>query len=1047
MKNTDYRNTEELLAKRFSGVKKDLKDPGYIAIEYREKETVRGFFGRPAMQLAGALLTAVLVAGLTFFGIKYLERLGASTAGQNTDETRTADTIDERSFYTLDLSTVIGSNGEELPYAVKRLISEHDLNVRVGKYDEEDSNGGTYADFAKKTHEYPEDEGEVLFRIRVKREHDGYENNAVWIKSAAGEDDLVLYVDDTPSGQIVMCYEFKSGLSLPVNTTGLKTVTDGLNACYVYLEYDRPTKTVVLNLLGVSMDCGLPMSNAYDVHLRYCLDLSAGEIKLGDEFTAESAKLPDGASYHIKTISENKEMLLITSYGGDAEGVPDIKTVDGEIPSLYYDNELTMEIEYSKDSAEHSPVSAFVYDGGRNFVTKIDLDDVPFTDVMNYENIRYQLLYLNDSRLDTFLKRRKENTYYIVLRIKQGSFTHDFVFNIYQWSFETYDIDASLIPDDPDLSAPVYFTASSDCGSASAPAQLVEVRSGAGEVFFSDGELPNYVPVLKVKDETSVEFRYDENVKLISAYLTSEFRYGSVMAANSMEELESMTALVKDTDGWDTPIVCAVFSQTSQLDGTVYTYSVRLQLNFTDTDVDSTEPPEKDGDYPIYLSVTYGKRIYPKAYLLWVSQTVIETGLTGDGDGPGAYGAENVPVIEYYGKSYGREMTFEYDDGIGHPSSIRITVGGEEKQFRTDEEFIDYLDTLPDGTYRVVISATFRVSDDKYEISGCYEYPFDIKLYHGWETEYETETGTGTDPAETTGAETEPAETTAPETTVPETTVPETTVEFETETGPHETTAPETGYETEEGPVWDPDQYGELIYVMENGETVSNLSFANVRFLQTDQTMQGRRDTLIYYADDLTVTAAEGVSVRKIKTCLISATARYKTVYYNTLDELNGAIRNGAQLDTEGIHIEIEAESDMFYASYVFDVQYGTRGKPPVYLSVSNGRDRVYPQSYLVNTEETDENGGITGDGDVVMMIYKNRLSLHYSNYNVYRTECILYDGPEGEIITSSPTENGINNYLDNAAPGTYRLVIRFVIRGKQGAAEYEYALDVIINE
>jgi hypothetical protein len=280
-------------------------------------------------------------------------------------------------------------------------------------------------------------------------------------------------------------------------------------------------------------------------------------------------------------------------------------------------------------------------------------------------------------------------------------------------------------------------------------------------------------------------------------------------------------------------------------------------------------------------------------------------------------------------------------------------------------------------------------------------------------------------------------------------------VEFETETGPHETTAPETGYETEEGPIWDPDQYGELIYVMENGETVSNLSFANVRFLQTDQTMQGRRDTLIYYADDLTVTAAEGVSVRKIKTCLISATARYKTVYYNTLDELNGAIRNGAQLDTEGIHIEIEAESDMFYASYVFDVQYGTRGYYPVFLSVSNGSERVYPQSHLVYTEEIDENGnviegcgvGAWGAEDAAAIIYKNRLSLHYSNYNVYRTECILYDGPEGEIITSSPTENGINNYLDNAAPGTYRLVIRFVIRGKQGAAEYEYALDVIINE
>ena len=284
----------------------------------------------------------------------------------------------------------------------------------------------------------------------------------------------------------------------------------------------------------------------------------------------------------------------------------------------------------------------------------------------------------------------------------------------------------------------------------------------------------------------------------------------------------------------------------------------------------------------------------------------------------------------------------------------------------------------------------------------------------------------------------------------------DTEIEFETETEPLDSTEPVTGYETEEGPVWDSDLYGELIYVIKNGETVGNLSFAKVRFLQTDETMQGRRDTLIYYGDDLTVTAAEGVSVRKIKTCLISATARYKTVYYNTLDELNGAIRNGAQLDVEGIHIEIEAESDMFYASYVFDVQYGTRGYYPVFLSVSNGSERVYPQSHLVYTEEIDENGnviegcgvGAWGAEDTAAIIYKNRLSVDYSDSNAYKTEFILYDGPQGEILQSSPTINGINNYLDNAVPQTYRLVVSFVIRTSiyQSPSEYEYAVDVVVN-
>ena len=37
MKEQNYESTEQLLKKRFSGVKRDLKDPGYIKFEKREK--------------------------------------------------------------------------------------------------------------------------------------------------------------------------------------------------------------------------------------------------------------------------------------------------------------------------------------------------------------------------------------------------------------------------------------------------------------------------------------------------------------------------------------------------------------------------------------------------------------------------------------------------------------------------------------------------------------------------------------------------------------------------------------------------------------------------------------------------------------------------------------------------------------------------------------------------------------------------------------------------------------------------------------------------
>lgn len=87
MKNGDYSKIEEMLQKKFDGVKNDIKDPGFINIEYREKTKKERFFEKPAVYAAGLVLVAVLVCGGTFIGLKYLERLGSSMTGPVSSDT------------------------------------------------------------------------------------------------------------------------------------------------------------------------------------------------------------------------------------------------------------------------------------------------------------------------------------------------------------------------------------------------------------------------------------------------------------------------------------------------------------------------------------------------------------------------------------------------------------------------------------------------------------------------------------------------------------------------------------------------------------------------------------------------------------------------------------------------------------------------------------------------------------------------------------------------------------------------------------------------
>ncbi len=146
MKNGDFNKTEELLQKRFDGVKNDIKDPGFINIKYKEKENKESFFKKPAVYAAGLVLVAVLVCGGTFIGLKLLERIGAQnvassstpsinenseTVVNNSDVTE--ETEENKGYYPVYLKIECGGKSE-YPQSYMRWESVNDGENENIKY-------------------------------------------------------------------------------------------------------------------------------------------------------------------------------------------------------------------------------------------------------------------------------------------------------------------------------------------------------------------------------------------------------------------------------------------------------------------------------------------------------------------------------------------------------------------------------------------------------------------------------------------------------------------------------------------------------------------------------------------------------------------------------------------------------------------------------------------------------------------------------------------------------------------------------------------------
>ena len=84
-KETDYNKTEKWLSENFKQVEKNIKYGGGALNGRTKRANTRrgGFFGKPAVQIAGAFLLAAFVGGGTFGALKYMEYRGGNVSGSH----------------------------------------------------------------------------------------------------------------------------------------------------------------------------------------------------------------------------------------------------------------------------------------------------------------------------------------------------------------------------------------------------------------------------------------------------------------------------------------------------------------------------------------------------------------------------------------------------------------------------------------------------------------------------------------------------------------------------------------------------------------------------------------------------------------------------------------------------------------------------------------------------------------------------------------------------------------------------------------------------
>lgn len=615
MEKRDLKRTEELLEKRFSAVKREIKDPGYIEIEYnkKKKEKKESFFSRPGMQLAGVFLAAIMVGAGTFGALKYIEHKGDQLAGQSgtdpavtsdpaTDGTEKADNTNKSEKYDRLILFIDPDKKDAISY-YRNMVGKHAGAIGGIGYDRELEKLGisieknlksTYISYTLTT-KYGET-GTTKYPgfMTFPDSRDGYPVKVIVMDDYDKDGIKVLYVteEDAERPKVKIITDDMAGGSFTeeLDISALKPYMGDL-PYYLYLDFESSVKTAYPDgssfskiLLKVMYCTGVLSSSKYDCEKAFVVNIVDGEFVLGEEFG--DPEIPDlsDMTFTVSSGGDSCRAALIGSYcqditvnmNGELFAYSDPSSAD--IPKINYNG--TLDLRYDADKTNDlfswfAVTGVTLYDDSWNIIciTGNAEDAMKVLDIKKHSSVNIVI----------HCAGRDNNSL-----LSSDMFCYDFAFHVNQWAYDTYDIDLSPLPDIPDREAPVYlYIRPSWRGGKEIPDRLVSIKIPGNKTVYASDEKLYEVYELNAENSDKIELKYDEKAELknIDIYKDSDSPYDCI-SCTSEKEMSDAILRLRDDEKLSSCLVTFTFEiksdkKDAQYDEyTVYTYecSVRFIL-------------------------------------------------------------------------------------------------------------------------------------------------------------------------------------------------------------------------------------------------------------------------------------------------------------------------------------------------------------------------------------------------------------------------------------------------------------------------------------
>ena len=707
MRKEDLKSTEELLQKRFSGVKSDIYDPGFINFEIKEKKKKKeksgGFFRSPALQAVGAVLTAVIVGAGTFGALKYLEKRGSEIQGPSQpsdvlpgngpEDEQPSGNENDKLIFKIDLNKTEGSY---VPTAdPKQFFAGGDFTIRSEKADGGDPVYGVYAGTAQ---------NEPLFTIVCGA---GQPNNALYISNMGQIHDKFVYITRKDGEQRLMCADVKERFA--VSEADISAVTENADPSeHRYMSLDlSDDRTTPLLVVRFDSESAVPEETRY---ITYRLEFEDGALKAAGEYVKPDH--PDGGDMKVRVISNGK-IVTAKFIGAGSDNTAPTASVRAEAPTLEYDTDLdVIASETDDECTEFYQYSVLtLYDDSLKKMCEGDA------------------LYISQA-----LNQRKHSSYLLVATIMRydnngAEYPCRYAVNISQWSYETYDINVDAIPDEYDPGAPVNLKIKGATEIMGVPVKLKRIKTPYGEMIearepiylLPSGLMPETAVVRSEAGSFEISYENSEDVILgvmhVSYYTDDSFGglfYGDVYTVDQLKEaVRELSDKAKEIS------VTAEFEAISGDGGarTTYYYECEFALWLVDsvnTD-DVTGPAADDWIHDVSRTVSLINPATGKdQFIAFYSRKLLSTGETIE--------PKATRTVEYRD---GEGLVFAAADGVKVTASVDF--GGEGPAgygyyFYKLSDLNEYIRSGADkfGQIMVILTAENGVYEEVYRVGIIY---------------------------------------------------------------------------------------------------------------------------------------------------------------------------------------------------------------------------------------------------------------------------------------------------------------------------------------